>query len=56
MIFGRDRVSCDDFSDCHDEIAVASVDFIGRRPICGLLCAMGGVLLGAPTRIAIPGH
>jgi hypothetical protein len=36
MISGRDRVSYDDFGDCHDEIAVASVDFIGKRPICGL--------------------
>jgi len=27
MIFGRDRVSCDDFGDCHDEIAVAGIDF-----------------------------
>ena len=35
MIFGRGRVFCDNFSDCHDEIVVADVDFIGRRPICG---------------------
>jgi hypothetical protein len=35
MIFGRDRVSCDDFDDC-DKIAVVGVDFIGRWPICGL--------------------
>ena len=31
MIF---NVSCDDFDDCHDEIVVASADFIGRRPSC----------------------
>ena len=36
MIFGRDHMSCDDFGDCHDEISVAGVDFIGRRPIYGL--------------------
>jgi hypothetical protein len=36
MIFGRDRISYDDFSDCHDEIAIAGVDFIGKQPICGL--------------------
>ena len=36
MIFGRDRVFRDDFSNCHDEIDVACVDFIGRRSICGL--------------------
>jgi hypothetical protein len=36
MIFCRDRVSYDDFGDCHDEIIVAGVDFIGRRPIYGL--------------------
>ena len=35
MIFGRDHVFCDDFGD-FDEIVVAGVDFIGRRPICGL--------------------
>jgi hypothetical protein len=29
-------VSCDDFGDCHDKIIVAHVDFIVRRPICGL--------------------
>ena len=47
MIFGRYRISCDDFGDCHDEIAVARVDFIGRQPICGLLSATEGVLQGA---------
>jgi hypothetical protein len=31
MVFGQDRVSYDDFVDCHDEITVAGVDFIGRR-------------------------
>ena len=36
MIFGRRRVSCDDFGHCHDEIAVAGVDFIDRRPIYDL--------------------
>jgi hypothetical protein len=36
MIFCRDHVSCNDFGDCHDEIAVADIDFIGRRPICGV--------------------
>ena len=35
MIFGRDRVPCDDFDDCHDEIAAAGIDFIGKRPIYG---------------------
>jgi len=50
MIFSRDRVSCDDFGDCHDETTVAGVDFIGRRPIYGLLSTRGWVLLGAPTR------
>jgi hypothetical protein len=36
MIFGLDRMSYDDFSDCHDEIVVAGVDFIGKRPIYGI--------------------
>jgi hypothetical protein len=35
-------VSCDDFSDCHDEIAVADIDFIDRRPICGLYLQASG--------------
>jgi hypothetical protein len=37
MILDRDHVSCDDFVDCHAEIIVADIDFIGTRPIiCGL--------------------
>jgi hypothetical protein len=36
MILGRDRISYDDFGDCHDESAVVGVDFIDRQPICGL--------------------
>jgi hypothetical protein len=35
MIFGRDIVFCDDFGDCNDEVSIADVDFIGKRPICG---------------------
>ena len=35
MIFDRACVICDDFGDYHDEIVVTSIDFIGRRPICG---------------------
>jgi hypothetical protein len=46
MIFCRDLVTCDDFGDCLDEIAVASADFIGRRPNCGHY--QQGVLLGTP--------
>jgi len=38
MLFGRNRISYDDFGDCHDEIAVAKVDFIGRRPIVVFIC------------------
>jgi hypothetical protein len=29
MIFGQDCDSCDDFGDCHNEIAIVGVDFIG---------------------------
>ena len=36
MILDRDLIFYDDFNDCHDEIVVAGVDFIGRRLICGL--------------------
>ena len=36
MISGRICVFCNDFGDCHDKIVVTSIDFIGRRPICGL--------------------
>ena len=35
MIFYRDRVSCNGFGDCHDEIIVVGVDFIDRRPSGG---------------------
>ena len=55
MIFGWDSVSCDDFSDCHDEIAVAGVDFIGRRPICGLYLQGNGTFWEPPTRTATLG-
>jgi hypothetical protein len=44
MIFCRDRVSYDDFGDCHDEIIVAGVDFIGKWSIYGLY------LQGEPLR------
>ena len=50
MIFGQDHVSCAVFSDCHDEIVVVGVDFIGKRPIYSLLSTMGGVLLGATDK------
>ena len=50
MNFGLDRVSCDGFDDCHDKVIVVGVDFIGKRPICGLLSTMGGVLLGATDK------
>ena len=56
MIFSRDRVSCDDFGDCHDEIAIAGVDFIGRRPICGLCLQGEGCFWALPTRTATSGH
>ena len=46
MILDRDLIFCDDFNDCHDEIAVAGVDFIGRRLICGHYLQWEGVLLG----------
>ena len=35
MIFGRVCVICDDFGDYHNEIVVTSINFIGKRPICG---------------------
>ena len=56
MIFCWDRVSCDDFGDCHDEIVVAGVDFIGRRPICGLYLQGEGCFYEPPMRTATPDH
>jgi hypothetical protein len=47
MIFDQDRVSYNDFGDCHDEIATAGVNFIGRQPIVAFIYK-GRVLLGAP--------
>jgi hypothetical protein len=55
MIFGGDRISCDDFGDRHDEITVAGGDFIGRRPICGLYLQGEGVLLGASNEDSYSG-
>jgi len=48
--------SYDNFGDCHDEIAIAGVDFIGRRPICYLYLQEEGCFWEPPTRIATPGH
>ena len=56
MIFGRYRISCDDFGDCHDEIAVARVDFIGRQPICGLYLQGKGCFKALTTGTATSGH
>jgi hypothetical protein len=36
MIFGQDCDSYDDFGDCHNEIAIVGVAFIGIWPIGGL--------------------
>jgi hypothetical protein len=47
MIFDRDRVSCYDFGDCHDEIAVAGVDFIGIGQFVVFICKGSGASLGA---------
>ena len=56
MILSLDRVSCDDFGDCHDEITVAGVDFIGKRPICDLCLQGEGCFWALPTRTATSGH
>ena len=56
MIFGRYRISCDDFGDCHDEIAVARVDFIGRQPICGLYLQQKGCFRALSTGTATSSH
>ena len=34
--FGQELPTCDDFEDDHNEVVVASIDFIGRGPICSL--------------------
>jgi len=47
MILDRDRVSCDDFSDCHNKISVAGIDLIGRQLILWLYLQGEGVLLVA---------
>jgi hypothetical protein len=49
MISGRDYVLCDDFDGYHDEIAVASVDFIGRWLSCGHYYLQGEECFWMPT-------
>jgi len=49
MIFGQNLVTCDDFSDYHEEIDVVDVDFINKRSICGHYQQREGVLLGTPN-------
>jgi len=56
MISYPDRVSCDDFDDCHDKIMVAGIDFIDKRTICGLYLLGEGCFLESPMRIATPVH
>ena len=56
MISGRERLSCNDFGDCHDKIIVAGVDFIGRRPICGLYLPGEGCFRALPTWTTTLGH
>ena len=38
-------MSYDDFGDCHDEIVVVGVDFIGHAANLWALSVRGGVLL-----------
>jgi hypothetical protein len=52
MVFDWDRVSCDDFDDCHDEVAVAGIDFIGRRLSCGHYLQGEGCFWAPPTKVA----
>ena len=47
---------CDDFDDCHDEIAAAGIDFIGKRPIYGHYLQGEGCSRAFPTRTVTPGH
>jgi len=56
MIFGWDRDFYDDFNDCHDEIIVAGINFIGRRPIDGFYMQGEGCLWALPTRTTTRGH
>jgi len=56
MILDRDLVSSDDFNDCHDEIVVAGVDFIGRQLICGHYLQWEGVHLGTTNEDNYSGH
>lgn len=43
--FGQELATCDDFEDHHNEVVVASIDFIDKRSIH---LQRGGVLLGTP--------
>ena len=47
---------CNDLGDCHDKIVVTSIDFIGRRPICGLYLQGEGSFWEPPTETATPSH
>jgi hypothetical protein len=56
MIFGRDHVSCDDFGDCHDEIGVVGVDFIGSRLIYDFYLQGERCFWEPPTKTVTPDH
>jgi hypothetical protein len=55
MIISRNYVSRNDFGDCHDEIAVADVDFIGGRQFMAFMCKERGAS-GDPTSIMTSDH
>ena len=56
MIFGWVCVICDDFGDYYDKIVVTSINFIGRRPICGHYLQGEGSFWEPPTKTTTPGH
>jgi hypothetical protein len=56
MIFGRDFVTCDDFGDCNDEVAVAGVDFIDSQLICSHYLRGEGYFWALPPKTNTPDH
>jgi hypothetical protein len=55
MIFGQDRVSCDDFSDYHDKITVAGIDLLADDQFVAFIykgmSASGSSLRGQRLRV-----
>ena len=56
MTSGRVCVFSNCFGNCHNKMVVTSIDFIGKRPICGLYLQGEGSFWEPPMETTTTGH